>query len=136
MPGAVVRNDSKGWHMSVEKLIAKLEAAPGGSRELDSLVSLVKDGKNPADYRINPQFYDCILPYTTSIDTAITLVTENLSYELTFSAAGDGAMRRARLWDWRRGPLAIDPKNEWAAVAKTLPLALCIAALKARKAGA
>lgn len=70
--------------------------------------------------------------YTASLDAAVTLVPEDYSYELTFSAAGDGAMRRARLWDWRRGPLMIDPTNERSATAKTLPLAVCAAALRAR----
>jgi hypothetical protein len=71
---------------------------------------------------------------TTSLDAAVSLVPENFSYELAFSAAGEGAMRRARLWDWRRGPLMIDPANEWASTAKTLPMALCAAALRARAA--
>lgn len=73
--------------------------------------------------------------YTTSLDAAVTLVPEHHSYELTFSAAGDGAMRRARLWDWRRNPPAMDPGNCWEAVAGALPSALCAAALRAIAAG-
>jgi len=72
--------------------------------------------------------------FTTSLDAAVTLVPEHRSYELAYSAAGDKALRRARLWDWRRSALALDPDNEWAATAKTLALALCAAALRARAA--
>lgn len=72
--------------------------------------------------------------FTTSLDSAVTLVPENRSFELTFSAAGDGALRRARLWDWRRSATGLDPGNEWLTTGKTLPLALCAAALRARAA--
>lgn len=73
--------------------------------------------------------------YTSSIDAAVALVPEHYSYELTFSAAGKGALRRARLWDWRRSPRALDPDNEWSSETKSSPAAaLCAAALRARAA--
>lgn len=126
------------------ELIKRLEGAKEGSRELDAAVAnfvgwkcvgayshkfkklvAVPPGRGATGVRIIPTF-------TTSLDAALTLVPENFSYELTYSAAGEGALRRTRLWDWRRGPLALDPSNNWEAQASTLPLALCIAALKAR----
>ncbi len=72
------------------------------------------------------------LHYLTSLDAALMLVPEHFSYELTYSAAGHGAMHRARLWDCRRGPLMFNPENEWNAEADTLARAVCIASLMAR----
>lgn len=65
--------------------------------------------------------------YTASIDAAVTLRPEFISYEMSFSAAGDGALRRVRWWDWRRSPRMLDPSNHWEATAATLPLAFCLA---------
>jgi len=109
------------------KLAEACEKAEGPSRELDDAIALAVRWDAKGSYPESPA-------YTSSLDAALALVSENFSYELTFSAAGEGAMRRARLWDWRRGPTMIDPDNEWEALGRTLPLALCAAALRVRDA--
>lgn len=69
--------------------------------------------------------------YTRSVDDAITLLPQHISYELTQSAVEPPRFARARLWDWRRGPMAIDPGNEWKAEGNSpLPILLCVAALR------
>lgn len=75
--------------------------------------------------------------YTGSIDDAMTLIPKDFSVETCHSAAPasspDLEFTRCRLWDWRRGPLAIDPNNEWKAEGnRPLPLNICAAALRAR----
>ncbi len=131
--------------MTLSSLIERLEKATGPSRELDGEILLAighdqakflrwvgmqpKGDKSATLQKFALRFAPS---FTSSLDSAMTLVMEGYSFELTYSAAGEGAMRRARLWDWRRGPKMFDPTNEWEAVAKTLPLALIIAALKSR----
>jgi hypothetical protein len=72
--------------------------------------------------------------YTASIDAARTLLLPHHSFELLYSAAGEGAMRYAHVWDWRRSPAARDPGNKWEGRGKTLEGAFVAAALRARAA--
>jgi len=103
------------------------------SHDLDADIALANGWRVfPGDNWIGPHAQIAVPSYTTSLDAAVTLVPEHFSYEATFSAAGDGAMRRARLWDWRRSARMADPDNHWEASASTLPLAICAAALRAR----
>jgi len=72
-------------------------------------------------------------------DAAMMLMPKHCSSELTSSAAPASSptlkFTRCRLWDWRRGPLAIDPANEWKSEGnRPLPLNIVAAALKARAA--
>ena len=134
--------------MTRDELITALESASEGDWKLD--LEIMRHAFPDMEFRIEPAIpailwgprlmmrtkseaekHVRLIDYTTSLDAAVTLIPENVSYELTFSAAGDGALRRARLWDWRRGPLMIDPHNEWVSEGhRPLPLAVCIAALR------
>lgn len=125
--------------MTLTELTAKLEQATEPSVDLDIEIWCAINGQERQTESIRfdaggrgiLRSYTNIPPYTASLDAALTLVPKHISYELVWSAAGDGAMRRARMWDWRRGPLMVDRANNFEGVAKTLPLATCIAALKA-----
>lgn len=76
---------------------------------------------------------DSVPHYTHSLEAALSLLPEHISYELTQSAVPPPRLSRCRLWDWRRGPLMSDPDNEWKAEGnQPLAVNVCIAALKAR----
>jgi hypothetical protein len=92
------------------ELIARLEAAAEGSRELDAAIAVAVFGGGSHDPGTAPHF-------TTSLDAALTLVPEGRGW-LMRSVGG-------------RGFAAISNAGE-ASQAKTPALALCIAALKAR----
>lgn len=141
---------------SIALLLERLETAKEGSRELDAAIECVArkrivHGALPAGFTMDDQgsaLANSRLAqahyitrsrgpaprYTVSLDAALMLVPEGFSKEITESAAPPAPyFTRVRLWDWRRGPLAIDPANEWKSEGnRPLPLALCIAALKAR----
>jgi hypothetical protein len=132
--------------MTVDELIAALETASEGSRDLD--LDIARAIYPKWQFRIDPADPALLMParvmvttesgadehvnlalYTTSIDMALTLLPEWASYELTRSAVS--AFTRCRLWDWRRAPTASD--NEWKAEGnRPLPLNICIAGLRAR----
>lgn len=102
------------------ELIAKLEKAEAGSRELDACIAeMLSPSDDPA--------YDAMLygdyppRYTTSIDAALTLVPERTQLALNRTGFEDQADTCRAEVDWSN--------STWA---DTLPLALCIAALKAR----
>ena len=142
--------------MTREELIARLEKAPKGSDEMDAhiLAYFVGDGALVAQSRFNgawcvykgtnrageprlwePDYRDKVrtkLPWSQSLDAALTLVPEHHSYELTQSAVEPPRFARARLWDWRRSPTGFDPGNEWKSEGnRPLTIAVCSAALKA-----
>jgi len=115
--------------MSLDDLIAKLVAAPEGSRELDAdLAFAVVQEKHPNAYYVDDE-RTCIqvmpgltasdIPnYTTSLDDALTLVPEG---------------SKSVCFDWDDS--AVDGSFfGYNVQAATPALALCIAALKARKA--
>jgi hypothetical protein len=75
--------------------------------------------------------------FTRSIDDAKTLLLDWMSVETCESAAPASSpelrFTRCRIWDWRRGPLAIDPNNEWKVEGnRPLPLNICAAVIRAR----
>ena len=114
-------------------LIEQLEAAETGNRKLDAKI-----------YRIiNP--YTCFSTeweemeatphYTTSIDAAITLVPEDMDYELVILGTADGETFTCASLKWWKKPREISEEN-WLHRGgnKLVPaLAICIAVLKARK---
>jgi hypothetical protein len=135
------------------ELIARLEAATEPSRALDAAIEVevrrfqayaagLNDDQRAKWQPIGTKGEVCeggtryhAPSYTFSVDIALSLLPGYISVELTISAAGPPTFTRARLWDWRRGPLMSDPNNEWKADGnRPLPVNICIAALKAREA--
>lgn len=108
----------------IEDLIAKLEAATEGNRELDAAI------ERSRGYRVDEELeisragdhggeWDLPL-YTTSIDAALTLVPEGMVWTVLTDY---GDLCRARVYNG---------KKIWEADGETPPLAACSAALKAR----
>jgi len=106
-------------------LIAKLEAAPNGSDKLDREIAMVCDIKWSPEEDGNFGGYD-LLPrrcyFTSSLDAALTLVPEGLHEEIKRAKHRKGW--RVNLWN--------DHGLGQSADAPTAPLAICIAALRAR----
>jgi len=97
-------------------LIERLEAATGPDRELDAAIwrATVPEAKHWPD--------NAAMPFTASIDAALTLVPEGWSYTVAWlhrNSRACVAMFHAKLEEQR-------------AEAPTPALAICIAALKAR----
>lgn len=120
----------------MEDLIELLEKATEGSRELDALVGLacgaIPKKKNIYKARRHPPQLvrvDEVWPaFTTSVDAALTLVPDGMHKHMG-DEYGDnrGGASWARIFpphNQRNGT-----GNQWA---RTLPLALCIATLRAR----
>jgi hypothetical protein len=121
------------------KLADKCVAATTADRKLDYLIYQATDATARECWpHWDEHQREMICPlFTASIDAASRLIPENFSFELSRSDApapsGDLKFTRCRLWDWRRGPLAIDPDNEWKSEGnRPLPLNICAAALRAR----
>ncbi len=113
--------------MKLPELIAKLEAATEGSRELDVAIYAF-DRPVPA-VELEPRHqhnFDLMKAprYTTSIDAALTLVPEGWAYQLNMLFEPN-CRQEAIVWT----PSNLSPVSG----AHTMPLALCIAALKARE---
>jgi hypothetical protein len=121
------------------ELIEKLEAATGPDRELDCWVQCIKDG---ADFeifrRVVPDFHQWACPYyTSSIDAAMSLVPEGFSVDniMWWPKPDNSFFARAVVIGthdhggefWHNSE-----DGRWSAEAKSLPLAICIAALKAK----
>jgi len=119
----------------IDELIARLEAATVGSRELDAEIwlSIMKNGESMLmALRESPH-------YTASLDAALTLVPEGWAWELDWDKDGDATPA----WStWSASafchPADRDPQNPhcprgMSRKAKTPALALCIAALRARE---
>lgn len=96
-------------------LLRKLVSAESGSRELDANIVMV--GAAPRDGKVTPR-------YTANTDAALILVPTGWGAELWVDAyrseAGANCLR------------LMFPEDDTSANAPTLPLALCIAALRAR----
>ncbi len=111
--------------MNIEELIAALEAATGPSWDLDAEIWLQSDGLrrsgNVPSYTVNVPYY------TSSLDAALTLVPKGWAW-MTGCAPGEGFF--AELQTMEDG----GPYREASAVASSAPIALCIAALRARQA--
>lgn len=128
--------------MNLDKLIAKLESATEGSRELDEEIGRHLGIEPTCEYW--PDGYeDCGMGgsiksidwprYTTSLDAALALVPEGWRYFIRGPHPNNkSGLCKAGLWqcgkgEWYRDyPRGLAPKNQPA-------LALCIAALKARQ---
>ncbi len=117
-----------------DDLIARLEAATEGSRELDRLIH--NSRKLSAGINITAE------PYTTSLDAALTLVPEGCAAEIhvglgdIYSAATVFVPRRG-VDDQKRRTTRYEPHDAPAvkngkASQQPAALAVCIAALKAR----
>ena len=126
----------------MDDLIARLEAATEGSRELDAAIYYgvlrkcrhehLKESGAQSDTgfdclhcgadswgnlgRYGQRLHDQHPHYTTSIDAALTLVPEKCAFSISF-------VLKANVWI---------AKYRIEAIAPTIPLAICIAALKAR----
>lgn len=104
-------------------LIAKLEAATEGSRELDlDIAQLFREpwgytgGETPRDIKC--------APITTSLDAIVRLIERKLP--------GSGLVMAATTQPWAQVYRTDDPGSNLDAVAaSTLPLALCVALLSA-----
>lgn len=109
----------------MKDLIAKLESATEGSRELDALIWQALG--NPVPRRPDWPYHVPAPTWTTSIDAALSLVPEGWEWALEFNQNND---ETAWVATCRMGDpmLFIEPE------AATPALALCIAALKAREA--
>jgi hypothetical protein len=132
------------------ELAEQCEKLTGPCRETDGLIFKALEqreedmwttfGDDEVWHRQDPNdhcAYDPPPLYTASLDVAMTLRLDWMSIELCESAvpASSPELRftRCRIWDWRRGPLAIDPNNEWKAEGnRPLPLNMCSAILRAR----
>ncbi|WP_341702557.1 hypothetical protein [Ferrovibrio sp.] len=124
----------------MKDLIERLEKASEGSRGLDALVGAAVgfDGWTPGEWRAylaeNAQALGAVaVPFgcphfTTSLDAAMTLVREGLEYEIStlYSIARVSVGLNASYAD---GPWNGEHKEP-----RQVPLAFCIAAIKAEEA--
>lgn len=122
-------------------LADRVQALTSACRETDALIIPLIGWKLIAGMWFGPDgrgkgFYPSP---TASRDAAMTLRLDWMSIETCESAAPASSFElqftRCRIWDWRRGPLAIDRTNEWKAEGnRPLPLNMCAAILRARAA--
>lgn len=106
---------------ALQELIARLEKASAGDRDLDSEIHFViTDGVGCGASRSGPH-------YTTSIDAALTLVPKGMHYEIDTFPNGKGEPQYLALV-----AKPLDLSVGWSE-GKTDALALCIAALEARQ---
>lgn len=112
-------------------LIKRLEETTGPDRKLDFVIMLVADGKDPTEYKLNGQFADEVPRYTSSLDAALTLVPEGATVEMHLtekdSYAYVNVLEKVETTD---GDEFVETPHS--GNARTLPIALCIAALRAR----
>lgn len=119
------------------ELAARCERATGPDRELDALIYRLDPVIEQCWPHWSPKQRDEIVPrYTAAINTAMLLKLDWMSIETCQSAAPASSpelqFTRCRIWDWRRGPLAIDRTNEWKSEgSRPLPLNICAASLRA-----
>lgn len=132
--------------MSITELIARLEKATGPDREIDiaifeTVVAVPNEGQlvgvEPRQW--DPKFTPLLVPhpkwgfspavpgdaeyYTSSVDAALSLIPKTLAVSMRIGPASHGAKR-----------IASACSHGFDARAPSLPLALCLAALKARAA--
>lgn len=125
--------------MAIDELIAKLESAKEGSRELDGEIyttvvntayELTRRVPGECQYKAGGHPFGCE-HYTTSIDAALTLVPEELkpgwplNWSVSLLFAPDESWATAKVFSY--------VGHEWVSERATTPaLALCCAALRAR----
>lgn len=117
-------------------LIARLEKATGADRELDEKIALLAGWKTAANGEVwvSPTAFPAReLPhFTSSIDVALTLVPEGVGLKLERYWLSSGEAWSAVL---STGGIPSNPARQFVSEdAKTPAIALCIAALKARRA--
>lgn len=136
------RSVNKSTHMNHQNIIARLQAASGPNRETDGLIWAEIDGRDvrEADGMVlaksrRPPHDECVVGYkkppieryTSSVDAALTLIPEGLFYLVGIGRVRSGEpLAAAQILR----PVTLDQVAE--AEADTLPVAICIAALKAR----
>lgn len=105
----------------MQELIERLEAANGPDEELDrAIAKLLWQDQTDAEPK---NVFDCYQNYTSSIDAALTLAPDLGGQSWVF-------LQKLRSGQWQAA-LALDWDED--IIAPTAPLALCIAALKARE---
>lgn len=105
----------------MKDLIAKLEAATEGSRKLDAAIQ----------YALTEEIAIDLPRYTTSIDAALSLVPDGVYLDLLSRSGKNGNFE----WDCTLKESALPYRTfrtDERVGKETGPLALCIAALKAR----
>ncbi|KKN17818.1 hypothetical protein LCGC14_0962000 [marine sediment metagenome] len=125
----------------MDALIADLESAAEGSRELDARIAeevVWVKGRGDSLRSAGIDFYETAQAmcqrYTTSLDAALTLVPEGWDWEIA-DYGGDQDSPRAVLWHGIPAEHVDDVKHH-GAFGWTPALALCIASLKARRGAA
>ena len=109
--------------MNLDDLIAKLEAAETPSDHLDfAIAEQVGTLEEPEKDLLGSP------PYTYSIDAALTLIPAD--GWMTYAVDGPAMDNCAGLWTW----MLADGERDTHATSNDPCIALCIAALKARKA--
>jgi len=113
---------------AIDALIARLEKATVPDRELDRAIGRAVGVEIVSDYAngLNRVIKD-IPHYTASIDAALTLVPEGMDWDVN-NMTGNG--------DYRSYVMYLSAPGEWTSrsgKAINPAIALCIAALKARK---
>lgn len=109
----------------LNELLARLEAADTGSRELDASIHEVATG-----YRLARDFWWRASNYTTSVDAGLTLVPDHHRWILDKRPYAATRVDGYRALVYPQGSPDM-PESTWAA---TPALALAIAALRARQA--
>ena len=135
----------------MKDLIEKLEAADGPSRELDAEIALAIDyeieGLFPYTLKDVINYYDSIskatedgfftdpnciasqMPYfSKSIDAAMTLIPDGWEWEIQFGMLTDRNIFMVKMGQH----IEVEHPNPFQECAPCFPLAICIAALKAR----
>lgn len=116
----------------MKNLIARLEAATEGSRELDAeiakMVGTFRSERSKDEYHGTHFGPDYSPPYTTSIDTALTLMSEGWFWDIQNEPEFGGYCRMTDV------PDIGEKMKDIVGYASTPALATCSAALKAREA--
>jgi hypothetical protein len=128
-------SDATPTKLDLQSLIARLEAATEGSRELDyeiakwKLPRLSECVQLPDGRWETPDGLVYAIDYTTSLDAALTLVPEGWCCDMGTGGAGYAEGSWARVY-----PQSGQAHGTGNVSGQTLPLAICIAPLLARSA--
>lgn len=120
---------------NLDSLIAELERAAEGLRELDGEIALslgwVKHHAGWAHWTTPDGLENRHVPFfSDSLDAALTLVPEGCGWEISVDPDWEGKIPPSAVVC----PIGESPQRRILTVAPTPALALCIAALKARQA--
>ena len=129
--------------MTLDELIAALEAATGPDRELDEVIATLNAGATREVQQSGRVAYHKdgfwisigeVKPYTSSIDAALTLVPEGWEWGVSDKHPKYAPFAFVRRWGNVRAGLIFESSRPGFNAAATPAVALCIAVLKARKA--